>query len=162
MSATTTTTTTEIDVVRDFLGALERMDIDAAVKLLDSDVVYKNVPLPAARGRDAVEKQLRWLERYASGFEVEYDNIAANGPIVLTERTDALVLGRLHAAFWVCGTFEVHDGLITLWRDRFDFVDVTLVSISPATKTRPGPAWTSKSDTCCSIPAWPGFDRARL
>ena len=26
--------------------------------------------------------------------------------------------------FWVCGTFEVHDGQITLWRDRFDFLDV--------------------------------------
>jgi limonene-1,2-epoxide hydrolase len=121
-----TTTVTEIDVVREFLGALQRLDIDAASDLLAPDVVYRNVPFPAARGRAAVEKQLRGLERYASGFEVEYDNIAANGPIVLTERTDVLVIGRLHAAFWVCGTFEVHDGLITLWRDRFDFVDFTL------------------------------------
>lgn len=122
-------TATEIDVVRDFLGALERLDVDAAVALLHPDVVYRNVPLPAARGRAAVEKQLRWLERYAAGFEVEYDNIAANGPVVLTERTDALVFGRLHAAFWVCGTFEVRDGLIILWRDRFDFVDFALAFV---------------------------------
>jgi limonene-1,2-epoxide hydrolase len=28
-------------------------------------------------------------------------------------------------AFWVCGTFEVRDGRITLWRDRFDYADLT-------------------------------------
>jgi len=113
-----------VEVVRAFLGALERLDIDGAVALLDAAAVYQNVPLPPARGRGAVEKQLRWLARYGSGFEVHYDNVAAAGGTVLTERTDVLVLGPVRAAFWVCGTFEVHDGLITLWRDRFDFVDV--------------------------------------
>ena len=33
--------------------------------------------------------------------------------------------GMWRAAFWVCGTFEVHDGRITVWRDRFDFADLT-------------------------------------
>jgi len=120
------TTRSEIAVVRDFLGALERLDIDAATELLAPDVVYQNVPFPPARGKTAVERQLRWLARYGSGFEVSYDNVAADGPVVLTERTDVLVFGRLKAAFWVCGTFEVHDGRITLWRDRFDMVDFAL------------------------------------
>ena len=119
-------TRSEISVVRDFLGALERLDIDAAVDLLAPDVVYQNVPFPPARGKAAVERQLRWLGRYGSGFEVTYDNVAADGAVVLTERTDVLVFGRLKAAFWVCGTFEVHDGRITLWRDRFDMVDFAL------------------------------------
>ena len=119
------TTATEIEVVEHFLGALERMDIDAAVELLDASVVYQNVPLPAARGRRAVEKQLRWLARYGRGFEVQWHNVAANGPIVLTERTDVLTVGPVSGAFWVCGTFEVRDGRIVLWRDRFDYVDVT-------------------------------------
>ena len=117
---------TEIEVVRDFLAALERLDVDGAVAMLADDIVYQNVPLPPARGRRAVEQQLRWLARYGSGFEVAYHNVAADGPIVLTERTDVLVFGRLRAAFWVCGTFEVHDGRISLWRDRFDFVDFVL------------------------------------
>jgi len=108
----------------DFLGALQRLDVDAAVDLLDPRISYQNVPLPPARGIDAVGKQLRWLARYGSGFEVHYDNVAAERGIVLTERTDVLVFGRLRAAFWVCGTFEVRDGRITLWRDRFDFFDV--------------------------------------
>jgi limonene-1,2-epoxide hydrolase len=120
------TTTTEIQVVRQFLGALEALDVDAAVDLLADEVTYQNVPLPAARGKAAVEKQLRLLTRYGSGFEVVYDNVASDGAVVLTERTDVLVIGRLRAAFWVCGTFEVRNGKIELWRDRFDYVDVLL------------------------------------
>jgi limonene-1,2-epoxide hydrolase len=113
-----------VEVVRAFLGALERLDIDAATALLSDDATYQNVPFPPARGRRAIEKQLRGLARYGSGFEVHYDNVAAEGGTVLTERTDVLVVGPVRAAFWVCGTFEVHEGRITLWRDRFDFVDV--------------------------------------
>lgn len=121
----TTTETDEMQVVRDFLAALERLDIDGALALLDEAVVYQNVPFPPARGKDAVRGQLESFGRYASGFGVEHHNIAANGPVVLTERTDTIGIGDVHAGFWVCGTFEVHDGRITLWRDRFDFVDVT-------------------------------------
>lgn len=118
------TDTQAITVVKSFLGALERLDIDAAVDLLDERAVYQNVPFPPARGRQAVEKQLRGLARFGDGFEVHYDNVAADGAVVLTERTDVLIIGPVRAAFWVCGTFEVRDGRITLWRDRFDFFDV--------------------------------------
>lgn len=116
-------------VVRAFLGDLERLDIGAAVDRLADEVVYQNVPLPPARGIDAVEKQLRFMGRYGSGFEVRYHNVATNGPTVLTERNDVLVIGPVRADFWVCGTFEVVDGKITLWRDRFDFVDFTFAML---------------------------------
>ncbi|MFP3900816.1 MAG: limonene-1,2-epoxide hydrolase family protein [Acidimicrobiia bacterium] len=122
----------EAEVVRDFLGALERFDIDAAVELLAPEIVYQNVPFPPARGVPAVERQLRGLARWGSGFEVRYDNVATHGPTVLTERTDIISLGPVDAAFWVCGTFEVHDGRITLWRDRFDFVNLAWAFIRGA------------------------------
>jgi limonene-1,2-epoxide hydrolase len=131
---TTQPTTTETEVVQAFLGALERLDIDAAIGLLDPAVVYQNVPLPAARGIAAVEKQLRFMARYGSGFRVAHHNIAANGAVVLTERTDVLTVGPVDAAFWVCGTFEVHDGRITLWRDRFDVADFLLAWLRGAAK----------------------------
>ncbi|HMJ78954.1 MAG TPA: limonene-1,2-epoxide hydrolase family protein [Iamia sp.] len=119
-------TTTEIEVVQAFLGHLERMDVDAALALMSDDAVYQNVPLPPDRGRAAVGRTLGRMMGVGSGFRVEHHNIAANGPVVLTERTDVLSIGKVDAAFWVCGTFEVHDGRITLWRDRFDWVDFTL------------------------------------
>lgn len=122
-SSTGSSTTDPAAVVKVFLSALEAFDLDAALALCHADIVYQNVPLPPARGRDAVAEQLRFLEKYAKGFRVDYINIAANGSVVLTERTDVITLGPVAGGFWVCGTFEVHDGLITLWRDRFDFVD---------------------------------------
>lgn len=132
--ALTETPTTETEVVLAFLGHLERMDLVAALALLADDVVYQNVPLPPDRGRRAVERTLRVMLRYGSGFRVEHHNIAANGPVVLTERTDVLSVGPVDAAFWVCGTFEVRDGRITLWRDRFDWVDFSLAWVRGAAK----------------------------
>jgi limonene-1,2-epoxide hydrolase len=49
---------------------------------------------------------------------------------VLTERTDVLERGALRAAFWVDGTFEVLDGRITVWRDRFDWVTVMVAVLA--------------------------------
>ncbi|HLU42651.1 MAG TPA: limonene-1,2-epoxide hydrolase family protein [Microthrixaceae bacterium] len=125
MSVATDTATDAIAVVEEFLGAMERLDADRVVELLHPEVEYRNVPFPAAKGKRAVERQLRGFARYATGIELRTHHIAANGPIVLTERTDVIEVGRVRAAFWVCGTFEVRDGRIRLWRDRFDLVAVT-------------------------------------
>ena len=123
-SASVGPATAEIEVVEEFLGALQRLDVDRAVELLAPDVVYQNVPFPPARGVRAVEQQLRGLAKYATGFEAINHHIASSGQIVLTERTDIITVGRWRSAFWVCGTFEVRDGRIELWRDRFDFADL--------------------------------------
>ncbi|MFB4314421.1 limonene-1,2-epoxide hydrolase family protein [Actinomadura sp. 21ATH] len=111
-------------IVTGFLTALEDLDIDRALTYADPGIVYQNVPLPPARGIEAFERQMRAMARYGTGFEARVHNIAANGDIVLTERTDALVIGAWRAEFWVCGTFEVRDGKIVLWRDYFDWPTV--------------------------------------
>lgn len=118
------TVATEIEVVRSFFDALKAKDIDRVLELADPAIVYQNVPLPAARGRDAFGRQMRWFERYVTEFEADITHAAADGPIVLTERTDVMRIGRLQAEFWVCGTFEVRDGKVVLWRDYFDYAAV--------------------------------------
>ena len=123
--ATSASDASSAETVRAFLAALERFDIDAAGALLDPDVVYENVSLPAVHGRAATLRLLRSMPRALSGFEARTHRLAATGPVVLTERTDVLVVGRVRVAFWVCGTFEVHDGRITLWRDYFDWAATT-------------------------------------
>ena len=134
MTAVDVGTTTEIAVVEAFLQALEDLDIDAALALCHPDVTYRNVPLPPARGKEATGKQLRVLSRWCSGFRAINHNIAANGEVVLTERTDVIEVGRFAPAFWVCGTFVVRDGLIVSWTDRFDYVDVTVSMVRAAVK----------------------------
>lgn len=133
-SSTATTTDAGIGVVEAFLRALEDLDVDAAMALCHPEVTYQNVPLPPARGAKATERQLRLLERYASGFRAITHNIAANGDVVLTERTDVIEIGRFKPAFWVCGTFQVRDGLIVSWKDYFDYADVTVAMVKAAAK----------------------------
>jgi limonene-1,2-epoxide hydrolase len=115
----------EIATVRSFLAALESLDIDRVLDHVSPDITYHNVSLPPARGRDAFEKQMRGLARFATGFEAQIHHIASDGPVVLTERTDVIEAGPMRAAFWVCGTFEVRDGRVVLWRDYFDWLNVT-------------------------------------
>lgn len=119
---------TEIQTVTDFLAALEDLDIDRALTHAAPGIVYQNVPLPPARGLPAVEKTLRAMTRYGTGFQARVHNIASNGPVVLTERTDVLEVRAWRAEFWVCGTFEVRDDQITLWRDYFDWTTVLTAS----------------------------------
>ena len=114
-----------IQVVETFLRALEQKDLDRAADLLADEVVYQNVPLPADRGKAAVVKTLKSFQRFVTGFEVRMKNIAERDGVVLTERVDVLSGPLVYLDIWVCGTFEVKDGRITLWRDYFDLAECT-------------------------------------
>ena len=116
----------DIETVRAFLRSLEDRNLDGALALASADVVYQNIPLPPARGVREFEKQMRFFEKLVDRFEARIHHIAADGPFVLTERTDVLERGGLRLEFWVCGTFEVRDGRITLWRDYFDWAAVSV------------------------------------
>jgi limonene-1,2-epoxide hydrolase len=108
-------------VVERFLELLRLGDVDSAVELLAMDVEYKNVGLPTVHGRERTRRLFQaTLGRPDAGFEVYVHTISADGPKVLTERTDVLTFGGLRIQFWVCGRFDVHDGQIVLWRDYFD------------------------------------------
>lgn len=111
-------------VVTEFLDRMARSDARGALELVDENIVYTNVGLPTLRGRRRVKRVLLGLERPAIGFGVDMINIASDGPVVLTERTDEIRLGKLQVQFWVCGRFEVADGRITVWRDYFDQFDI--------------------------------------
>lgn len=116
-------------VVRAFLEALERLDIDAASGLVSDDIVYVNKGLPPVRGRSQFERAIGFLGKHCDDFEARINHLAVDGDIVLTERVDLLGKGDFRPEFWVCGTFEVRDGEIVLWRDHFDFVNVTLACL---------------------------------
>lgn len=119
------TTRTNAATVEKFLFALRDKDLHTADSLLDDNLVYQNVGFPTIRGRARAVKLFEGMRRPSFGFDVKFHKIAADGATVLTERTDALIVGRVRLNFWVCGAFEVHDGRITLWRDYFDMFDVT-------------------------------------
>ncbi len=114
----------DIAVVEDFLAAFQALDIERALALMADDVVYQNVPFPADRGKAAVTRTLERFGRFMTGFEVRMKHIAARDGVVLTERVDVLKGPLLYLDIWVCGTFQVRDGKIVLWRDYFDLASV--------------------------------------
>jgi limonene-1,2-epoxide hydrolase len=118
------------EVVRRFLTALADGDAEAAIDLVAEDLVYENVSLPTIRGRRRFAAGARHYYQRGLGFDVRIHRLAEDGATVLTERTDAIMVGsRFRSQFWVCGAFEVHDGEITLWRDYFDWRDVSVASL---------------------------------
>jgi len=120
-----TTDGRDIAVVEEFFEAFEASNLDRALALMADGIVYQNVPFPADRGKPAVARTLQGFSRFATSFDVRMKNIAARNGVVLTERVDTLSGPFVHLEIWVCGTFEVKDGLITLWRDYFDLASAT-------------------------------------
>jgi limonene-1,2-epoxide hydrolase len=137
--------TSPVATVQSFLDALGRLDTGAALALLAEDVVYQNVSLPKAEGKPAVARQLATFARYCTHFQAINHRIIGDGTTVLTERTDIVEIGRVRSEFWVCGTFEVRDGQIVLWRDYFDWVNFLLAAAKGAGRALVGLAGSIRS-----------------
>ena len=119
-----------IEVVRRFCAAWS--DNAGAAELaafFTDDAAYHNIPLAPVRGRDAIATNITSVIRPgAPGIEAiqfRVINIAANGPVVMTERVDAFKLPGKSFELPVMGTFEVRDGKISAWRDYFDMNQFT-------------------------------------
>lgn len=119
------TSQTPIEIVTAMLDAFSRSDVDAGMSYVAENIAYTNVSLPTVRGRSRVGRIFAGLEKPAVGFGYEMINVSADGATVLTERVDELRFGPVALQFWVCGRFEVRDAQIVVWRDYFDFFDMT-------------------------------------
>ena len=92
------------------------------VPYLADDVVYQNAGMPAASGIDDVLANLAGqFAMFADSYEYKTHNAAAEGNVVMNERTDHVrgPDGTVHA-LPVMGTFIVRDGKIARWTDYWD------------------------------------------
>jgi limonene-1,2-epoxide hydrolase len=78
--------------------------------------------MPPLRG-ERVGQVLRDLDRRGIRLEVEWRNVAADGDVVLTDRTDVIGAGDWSTTFRVRGTFRVREGRIVLWDDAFSWAE---------------------------------------
>ncbi len=114
-----------LEVVAAFLAGITPADIGTAMdRYAAPDLRFHNVGMPTIGSAATATRVLRAYFRLGTGFVIRTHHLAADGPVVLTDRTDVLFVGRTEAAFHVSGTFEVHDGRITVWRDHFDAASV--------------------------------------
>lgn len=106
-------------VVRAFVGAWNRLDLDGVLALLTDDVVYHNIPLEPISGRTEVEAYLRSVGPFDT-CDWQILNLAVSGNAVLTERIDAFTVDQTPISLPIMGVFEIEMGLIRRWRDYFD------------------------------------------
>ena len=114
-----------IEVVRRFCqGWSDDMGTDDLAAFFSDDAVYHNIPLAPVTGReniaDNIDSYIRPGAPGVEGIELRVINIAADGPVVMTERLDVFTLSDKSFGLPVMGTFEVRDGKINAWRDYFD------------------------------------------
>lgn len=112
-------------VVREFLDSLGRMEgvASAIATRCTEDCRWENSGFPAAEGQAAM---LAMIEGFGASGIAEIESVTtalvADGPIVLTERTENFkgADGQTLVSMPIMGAFEVRDGLISAWRDYFD------------------------------------------
>jgi limonene-1,2-epoxide hydrolase len=93
------------------------------------DAVYHNIPQAPVTGREDIANTISSVLRPGppgiESIDFRVINIAANGPVVMTERADVFTLPDRSFELPVMGTFEVSDGKINAWRDYFDLSQFT-------------------------------------
>jgi limonene-1,2-epoxide hydrolase len=108
------------DIVSTFIRELERNDLDAALALVSADCEYDNVPMGKVHGPAAIRSLLAPMLGAATTIEWVVHRQAAEGQLVFNERVDRFEMPFGWIEIPVTGVWEVHDGVITLWRDYFD------------------------------------------
>src|SRR4051812_15578207 len=103
------------EVVGAFIAAIEQMDVPAALELVTDDIVYDNVPMPTANGREETGAFLEQFGLMAQEIEFVVHRELADGNTVMNERTDRFRVGEKWVEIKVVGIFEVTGGRISLW-----------------------------------------------
>src|SRR6266436_3577710 len=119
-----------IEVVRRFCAAWsDNMGAVELAAFFTEDAVYHNIPQAPVTGREDIANTIASVLRPGppgiEGIDFRVINIAANGPVVMTERVDVFKLPDKSFELPVMGTFEVSGGKINAWRDYFDMNQFT-------------------------------------
>src|SRR5690348_17822986 len=103
-----------IDLISRFCAAWGNdLGAEDLAEFFTDDAVYHNIPLePIAGKKNIAENIASFIRPGPPGIErIEFHviNIAANGPVVLTERVDVFTLAGKTFDLRVMGAFEVND-----------------------------------------------------
>ena len=120
-----TETPQPIEVVTALMTAMEHLDYDTAMTHVSDECEYVNVPpIPTVHGPDGIRGVLEPFFAPVLSNEFVIRATAEAGDVVFMERLDRHQLANGWVELPVTGVFEVHDGLITAWRDYFNFATI--------------------------------------
>lgn len=121
--------TDPMKVVEAFMHAMEKLDYDSALEWVHDDVVYTNFPLGLEAGTVIGPAGIRAVLEpfFAPTLTNEWviKSSAVAGNTVFLERLDRHQFPKGWAELPVVGIFEVRDGLISSWREYFDWATIT-------------------------------------
>ena len=113
---------TPMQTVEAFLDTWHKMDWAAMMDLMADDIFYHNIPMEPLIGKPAVHAFFGSMPPI-NAMQAVTHFIAANGNVVLTERTDKFDFAGTWVEIRVMGTFEIENGKIQRWRDYFDMAE---------------------------------------
>ena len=116
---------TPIDLVSRFCASwADDLGARELAAFFTDDAVYHNIPFEPITGRENIADNIAsFIRPGPPGIErIEFRvvNIAASGPVVMTERVDVFTIAATTYDLQVMGAFEVNDGRISARRDYFD------------------------------------------
>lgn len=111
---------TPIETITAFVAAWDKYDLEKIYSFMADDIEWSDMPLSTVKGIDQVRAKMAMFPGVeACSFETHH--IAANGHVVLTERTDWFEMKGRKRTLRVMGVFELNqEGKIQRWRDYFD------------------------------------------
>ena len=108
-------------VVRKYLAAWKRSDLDELVSFISDDAVYTDGPRGVHHGIDAIRAELETMVKVVPSTSVDIKKLVASGGTVMVERVDNFKLGGKPFDLEVAAVFDVDDnGRIKRWRDYYD------------------------------------------
>jgi limonene-1,2-epoxide hydrolase len=110
------------DVIRRFTSLWPNPDTDELMSLFADDAVYHNIPVDPIVGKEAIRSRVNAFWGKYEGIDFIVHRQVADEGVVMNERTDVLrARSGTEVRLPVAGVFEVRDGLITAWRDYYDY-----------------------------------------
>jgi len=109
------------EIVRRFIAAWSRLDVEELLGYFAPDGTYHNMPIAPVSGHAALRP---FITGFISGWaqtDWEVLHLVEQGGVVIAERIDRTVTtdGK-QVNLPCCGVFELEAGKIKLWRDYFD------------------------------------------
>ena len=107
-------------IVREFVAAWSRLDVDELVDYFAPDGTYYNMPSAPVTGHENLRNFIGGFIRTWEKTDWEIINLMADGDIVMVERMDRTVVGGRTVELPCFGLIEMENGKIKMWRDYFD------------------------------------------
>ena len=112
--------TDNAQIIRNFIAAWSRLDVDELVEYFSEDGIYHNMPTEPVAGKARLKQFIGGFISDWSSTEWEIVNLLDDGELVMVERVDRTRIGDKLVELPCFGIFEMADGKIRIWRDYFD------------------------------------------